>query len=133
MISFMAVISKQETTMRYVSLIAGVGLAAACLYAAETHTFTPAQRNWWAFRPITKPAPPATKSHASANPIDAFIGARLEEKNLQPNPPADRLTLLRRAAIDMTGLPPTQDEIQKFLNDKSPDAWPKVVDRLLAS
>ena len=77
---------------------------------------------------------PAVKNQAWVkNPIDAFVLAKLEEKNLKPNPPADRLTLLRRATIDMTGLPPTQEEIQQFLNDKSPNAWEKVVDRLLAS
>src|SRR5205823_8958456 len=66
-------------------------------------------------------------------PIDAFILARLEEKNVKPNPPADRLTLLKRATLDMTGLQPTQEQIQQFLNDQSPDAWEKLVDRLLAS
>ena len=77
---------------------------------------------------------PAVKNQAWVKtPIDAFILAKLEEKNLQPNPPADKLTLLRRATIDMTGLPPTQEEIQQFLSDNSPNAWEKVVDRLLAS
>ena len=77
---------------------------------------------------------PAVKNKAWVKtPIDAFILAKLEEKNLQPNPRADKLTLLRRATIDMTGLPPTQEEIQAFLADKSPNAWEKVVDRLLAS
>jgi len=61
------------------------------------------------------------------------VVAKLEDAGLQPNPPADRLTLLRRATIDMTGLPPTQEEIQQFLSDQSPNAWEKVVDRLLAS
>ena len=77
---------------------------------------------------------PAVKNQAWVkNPIDAFVLAKLEEKNLKPNPPADHLTLLRRATVDMTGLPPTPEEIQQFLNDKSPNAYEKVVDRLLAS
>src|SRR5579863_685238 len=120
--------------MQLVSVVVGVSVVAAALYAAETHTFTPAQRNFWSLRPIVKPAIPAVKDQSRAqNPIDAFIGSKLEAKNLQPNPPADKLTLLRRATFDMIGLPPTQDEIQKFLNDKSPNAWETVVDRLLAS
>ncbi len=120
--------------MRLLTFIGGLSAAAVALYATESHTFTPAQRNWWAFRPVTKPAMPEVKARAwSKNPIDALIESRLEAQNLQPNPPADRLTLLRRATVDMTGLPPGQDDIQQFLNDKSPDAWEKVVDRLLAS
>jgi hypothetical protein len=124
--------------MRYVSVLVGVSLATlgliAVAYAAETKTFTNAQRNFWSFKPLAKPALPTPKNHAwSTNPIDALIAAKLDEKNLQPNPPADKLTLLRRATLDMTGLPPTQDEVQKFLNDKSPHAWETVVDRLLAS
>ena len=120
--------------MRYVYVLVGVSLATLGLYAAETKTFTTAQRNFWSFRPLSKPALPTVKNHSwSTNPIDALIAAKLDEKNLQPNPPADKLTLLRRATLDMTGLPPTQDEIQKFLNDKSPNAWETVVDRLLAS
>jgi len=69
----------------------------------------------------------------SKNPIDAFILEKLTAEEIAPNPQADRLTLLRRATIDMTGLPPTQEEIQQFLSDKSANAWDKVVDRLLAS
>jgi hypothetical protein len=129
--------------MRYVPVLVGVSLATlglyAVAYAADTKTFTTAQRNFWSFKPLAKPALPAPKNHTwstnpwSNNPIDALIAAKLDEKNLQPNPPADKLTLLRRATLDMTGLPPTQDEIPKFLNDKSPHAWETVVDRLLAS
>ncbi|MBZ5576993.1 MAG: DUF1549 and DUF1553 domain-containing protein [Acidobacteriia bacterium] len=120
--------------MRYLSALLGVSLSAWVLFAAETHTFSPAQKNFWAFRPIAKPAVPAVKNpKAAANPIDAFILARLDAKNLQPNARADKLTLLRRATVDMTGLPPTPDEIQQFLNDHSSNAWDKVVDRLLAS
>ena len=59
--------------------------------------------------------------------------AKLEAKGIKPNPAADRITLLRRATIDLTGLPPTQEEIDRFVSDKSPNAWDKVVDRLLAS
>ena len=67
------------------------------------------------------------------NPIDAFVLAGLEARGLQPTPPADKATLLRRVTFDLIGLPPTPDEIDAFLNDESPDAYEKVVDRLLAS
>ncbi|MBV8907216.1 MAG: DUF1549 domain-containing protein, partial [Acidobacteriia bacterium] len=120
--------------MRYVAVTLGLGLSAFLLFAAEGYNFTPAQRNYWAFQPIAKPAPPAVKNKQWVKtPIDAFILAKLEERGVQPNPPADKLTLLRRATIDLTGLQPTPEEIQQFLNDHSPDAFEKVVDRLLAS
>jgi hypothetical protein len=110
-------------------------LSALFLFAAEApHVFTSAQKSYWAFQPVKKPPVPAVKNKAWVKtPVDAFILAKLEEKNLQPNPRADKLTLLRRATIDMTGLPPTQEEFQAFVADNSPDAWEKVVDRLLAS
>ena len=125
--------------MRYVSAVLGfVGcfaLSASFLWPAESpHVFTPAQKSYWAFQPVKKSPVPAVKDKAWVKtPIDAFILAKLEEKKLQPNPRADKLTLLRRVTIDMTGVPPTQEEIQQFLSDKSPNAWEKVVDRLLAS
>jgi hypothetical protein len=102
--------------------------------AAETHVFTDAQKSFWSFQPVKKPAVPAVQGKTWVrNPIDAFVLAKLEEKQLQPNKPADKLTLLRRVTIDLTGLPPTQNEIQSFLADNSPDAYAKVVDKLLAS
>jgi hypothetical protein len=67
------------------------------------------------------------------SPIDAFLGAELEKKGLPAAPPADRRTLLRRAPFDLTGLPPAPGEVEAFLADRSPDAFAKVVDRLLAS
>lgn len=84
----------------------------------------------WAFRPITKPAVPAVRSR---NPIDAFIIAKLADKGLSLAAPADKRTLIRRASFDLTGLPPTPDEVDAFLNDESPDAFAKVIDRLLLS
>ena len=77
---------------------------------------------------------PAVKNSKWArNPIDAFMLAGLEDKKLKPNPAADKITLLRRATLDLTGLPPSPEEVQAFLSDNSPDAFAKVVDRLLAS
>ena len=95
------------------------------------HRFTDQQRRFWAFQKVVKPAVP--KVAGIQNPIDAFIGAKLQSQNLKPNPPADRITLLRRAYLDLTGLPPTQEDAQAFLADDSPAAFERVVDRLLAS
>src|SRR6266853_6088951 len=92
--------------------------------------FTPQQRKYWAFQKIVRPAVPQAPS---ANPIDAFILAKLKGIGLKPNPPADRVTLLRRVSFDLIGLPPTPEEIDAFVNDSSPGAYEKVVDRLLAS
>jgi hypothetical protein len=102
--------------------------------ARPAAAITPEQRAFWAFQPVTAPQPPAVKPGSRvASPIDCFILAALEEKGLTLSPPADRCTLLRRATFDLTGLPPTPAEIDTFLRDDSPDAFAKVVDRLLAS
>ncbi len=93
-----------------------------------------ARMSHWAWQPIRRVAPPIVKESAWArNPIDAFVRAKLDAKGFKPNPAADRRTLLRRVTFDLTGLPPTPDEINAFLADKSPNAYEKVVDRLLAS
>jgi len=92
------------------------------------------RREHWAFQPIKRVAvPEAQDAHWISDPIDAFILAKLEEKGMKPNPPADRRTLIRRAAYDLTGLPPAPEEVQAFVDDTSPDAYAKVIDRLLAS
>src|SRR5215831_1001232 len=110
-------------------------LTAVTLLAAEvTKTFTPTQRRWWAFQKVVKPAVPAPAETAWVkNDIDAFVLAKLEEKHLKPSPPADKITLLRRATLDLTGLLPTPEETQAFISDSSTDAYAKVIDRLLAS
>jgi hypothetical protein len=88
----------------------------------------------WAFRTPSRPEPPAVKDRAWVrNPIDAFILAKLEAAGVRPAAEADRATLLRRVTFDLIGLPPTPDEIDAFLADRSPNAYEKVVDRLLAS
>ena len=76
-----------------------------------------------------RPTPPS----GAANPIDAFIQARLEREGLQPAPEADRRTLIRRVSLDLTGIPPTPEETAAFIKDESPDAYEKLVDRLMAS
>ncbi|HLJ15361.1 MAG TPA: DUF1549 and DUF1553 domain-containing protein [Bryobacteraceae bacterium] len=96
--------------------------------------FTPAQRKWWAFQKVVKPAVPDVSSKDwIKTPVDAFVRAKLDEKGLKPNPPADKVTLLRRVSLDLTGLPPSPADVQSFLADTSPQAYAKVVDRLLAS
>jgi hypothetical protein len=87
----------------------------------------------WAFRPVRKPEPPGDPTGWSANAVDRFLAAGLREHGLRPVPDADRRTLLRRVTFDLTGLPPTPEEIQAFLRDGSPDAYARVVERLLAS
>ena len=115
-----------------------IGFTALCFAATTTappkDRFTPAQRRYWAFQPVHETAPPAAKNASWAvNAIDAFIAQKLESKGLAPSPEADRITLLRRVTFDLTGLPPTPAEADAFLADKSPNAYEKVVDRLLAS
>ena len=93
-----------------------------------------AQGDLWSLRPVQNPPPPQVKDAAwPAGDVDRFILAALDEKGLKPNLPADKRTLIRRATFDLTGLPPTPEDVQAFLADSSPQAFEKVVDRLLAS
>jgi hypothetical protein len=93
-----------------------------------------AARGKWPFSPVARPAVPDVRQAAwPKNPIDHFILGKLEEKNLKPAAPADKRALIRRATYDLTGLPPTVEEVESFLADDSPDAFARVVDRLLAS
>ncbi len=91
-------------------------------------------RSHWAYQPVTKPTPPSVKNTAwPRGPIDQFILAKLEEKGMTPAPDATKEALLRRATYDLTGLPPSPEEVKAFASDNSPQAFSKVVDRLLAS
>ena len=89
----------------------------------------------WAFIKPERPAVPAVENpkFKIQNPIDAFVLARLEKEKLSPSPAADRITLIRRVSLDLTGLPPTPAEVDAFVADKTPEAYEKVVDRLLKS
>jgi mono/diheme cytochrome c family protein len=91
------------------------------------------QKHWAFLPPVRPPLPAVTNTAWVRNAIDSFILARLESEGLGPSPEAERTTLLRRATLDLTGLPPTPAEVDAFLADNSPDAYEKVVDRLLSS
>ena len=96
--------------------------------------FEKARREHWAFQPVRQPAVPALKNPAwVSTPVDAFILAKLETQGLAPSPAADKRTLLRRITFDLIGLPPTFAEVQTFEADTAPDAYARVVERLLKS
>jgi hypothetical protein len=118
-----------------------IAIFLSIVVAAETTaplgTYTAIERRHWAFQKRQTPAAPGFTSPVdkawAKNPIDAFILARLQKEGLQPAPEADRRTLIRRASFTLRGLPPTPEEIRAFVNDKSANAWDKVVDGYLAS
>jgi hypothetical protein len=95
---------------------------------------TEADRKWWAFqRPVRHPVPALGDQRWAANPIDAFIKKSLDQKGLLPAPEADRNTLIRRAYLDLIGLLPSTQEVEAFINDRSPRAYEDLIERLLAS
>ncbi len=128
---------------RGVSALRGcVALAWAALWlvsgqpidGAETGASKPATRDNWSFKAPARPElPPVRNRKWVRNAIDRFILARLEEEKLEPSPEADRITLIRRLSLDLTGLPPTLAEVDAFVTDRRPDAYERVVERLLAS
>ncbi len=110
--------------------LAGTGVRPVALRGV----ITDADKAFWSFKPISQAGPPEPQEKGWAlNAIDQYILADLEKNGLKPAPQADKTTLLRRATFDLTGLPPTEKELRDFLADKSPKAFEKVVDRLLAS
>jgi hypothetical protein len=119
-----------------------VAASAALLFAADEAvaplgSYTAMERRQWEFQPRKDATPPQFSDAAGKawvkTPVDAFILAGLRKEGLKPAPAADRATLIRRVAFDLTGLPPTPEEIDAFVADKSPHAYEKLVDRLLAS
>ncbi|MGC4054619.1 MAG: PSD1 and planctomycete cytochrome C domain-containing protein [Paludibaculum sp.] len=107
---------------------------AGATWPREAKSAKTAKPTHWAYQPIRHPAAPDVRNKSWArNPIDSFILARLEAENLTPSPEASKASLLRRASLDLTGLPPTPDEVKAFLSDNRPDAYERQVDRLLAS
>src|SRR5262245_4605862 len=113
--------------MRTIAFLA-VLFTAAIVFAAEPVTH-------WSLRPPTRPAVPTVQNpkFAIRNPIDAFILAQLDKEELSPAAEADRATLARRVKFDLTGLPLTPAEVNAFIQDTSPDAYERLVERLLAS
>jgi len=95
--------------------------------------FTEEELGHWAFQPVKNNPIPRPAGYEVKTPIDAFIAARLARHSLPFSPQADRVSLIRRVTFDMTGLPPTPNEVENFLNDETPQAWPRLVDRLLSS
>jgi hypothetical protein len=121
--------------LQYAGIIAA--LFATFLFGVELEKYTPAEHRHWSFQKRAHPdvpqfSDPSDKAWAKT-PIDAFILSRLKKESLRPAPKASKSTLIRRAYFDLTGLPPTPQEIDAFVRDKSPDAWAKLVDKLLTS
>lgn len=111
----------------------GAPWPASAKVVAPPDAFAAAKRHW-SFQPLKRPSLPEVRSGEwPQSPLDRFVLARLEAKGLAPSPPADRRTLLRRASLDLIGLPPTHAELAEFLADGAPDAYARQIDRLLAS
>ena len=117
---------------RLLALIGVVGLVAA---RAEPNPpeFSDRERAHWAFQTVRQPSVPSMRDKWIRNPVDSFILAAQKAQHISPNPPTDKVTLVRRATLDLTGLPPTPGEVDAFLADRQPKAFDRVVDRLLSS
>src|SRR5262249_22568644 len=133
--------NRSQGPMLHVSVMA-LSLSAMA-WSAETDALSPNaterpiaadQRAHWAFQPVQKVTPPRVKQSAwTKTSIDFFMLAQLENQGIKPAPPASKLELIRRVAFDVTGLPPTPQEIQNFLRDKSARAYERMVNRYLDS
>ena len=125
----------KSSAHRMLLVLCVCGLLLSVVQAAPptTDPFTKSQREYWAFQEVVRPEVPAGLSSKSAHPIDAFIAQRLQDKDIALSSRADKATLIRRASFDLIGLPPTPAETKAFLDDTSPRAFAKLVDRLLAS
>jgi hypothetical protein len=132
---------KRKLTGDEVSLIARWVAAGAPTARPEPDSadpFSDEERQFWSFRPILRPAVPhlpasSTESGRASHAIDAFLLAQLAPHRLGFAPPADKVTLIRRATFDLLGLPPSPDEVDRFVADEAPDAYERLLDRLLAS
>src|SRR5262249_26028578 len=122
---------RSRLSITAVLLAAGILASAPSSSAADEPSQAPP---FWAFQPPRRPPVPLVHNAGRVrNPIDAFVLAALEKQGLTFSPAADRLTLLRRASFDLIGLPPSPEEIEAFLADQSPDAYERLIERLLAS
>jgi hypothetical protein len=122
---------RSERTIKSLLLVAVLGVAGA--QTAADQAFIGARGRYWAFQKVVRPAVPDIQDAWIRNPIDAFLLDGLRQKKLAPSLELDRTRLIRRLTFDLTGLPPSPAEVEAFLKDKSPDAYEKLVDRLLAS
>ncbi|HEX2521471.1 MAG TPA: DUF1549 domain-containing protein, partial [Terriglobia bacterium] len=123
-----------EKVVRWIAQGALEGKSAEVEQAGPEPLVSDKDRQFWAFQsPRRPPIPSVTHSELVRNPIDAFVLSKLEGKGLPFSPEADKLTLIRRASYDLTGLPPTPKDLQEFLADKDPKAYDKLVDHLLTS
>ncbi|HZT82145.1 MAG TPA: DUF1549 domain-containing protein, partial [Gemmataceae bacterium] len=115
--------------------VRGLLLVGCCIAVAVSGASAADEaKRHWAFQPVRRPSLPAVRNTAwPRNSVDRFVLAKLEEKGLAPSPPADRRTLVRRATFDLLGLPPTPEEVAAFESDPAPDAYERIIDRLLAS
>ena len=122
------------------TLVAGGVLASVWLSAAELppaaieRPITDEDRSHWAYRPLVEPLLPAVSENAPmTHPVDRFLRAEMSAPGVRSMPRAGKATLLRRVSFDLTGLPPSSADVRRYLDDPSPDAYEKLVDRLLAS
>lgn len=113
---------------------AGAPTARAEPESIGKHFLTNEERNFWSFQPVVRsPVPAVDHAELVKSPIDAFLLERLEQHGLALSGPADRRTMIRRVTFDLLGLPPTPDEVTAFVNDRQPQAWQRLITRLLAS
>jgi hypothetical protein len=105
----------------------------AVLPSGKEFVITPEQRSWWSFLDIQPTTTPQIKDKRVANYIDSYVLAKLKEKSIEANSLADKRTLIRRVSLNLTGLPPTPEEVTQFVNDKSKDSYETLIERLLAS
>jgi hypothetical protein len=116
------------------SILVGAPHSAKAAKRGAAPEFTQVEREYWAFQPVKRPSVPKVKDQSRVRtPIDAFLLNRLEEAGLEFSPPAGRRELLRRVKYDLLGLPPTPEEVDRFLQDDSPGAYERLIDELLAS
>jgi hypothetical protein len=124
----------QAAALRHWIETGAVWPAAAANRDAPMSDLESVRQSHWAFRPMQMPLIPSARlDHAHPSPVDAFIQAKLSDAGMSLSAPADKRTLIRRVTYDLTGLPPTYDEVQSFVNDESPDAYERLLDRLLDS
>ena len=127
-------IGEPLTASQIATLRAWIDQGAHVPASEQAATATNPKSRHWSFQPVIRPALPDVRARAWVrNPIDRFVAARLEVEGFAPSPEADRATLIRRVSLDLVGLPPSPAEVAEFVNDNRPDAYERMVDRLLAS